>query len=419
MPLVVRNDPALQALGGLFSMSASSRKAFDLLAKRGRLTATEAAMGLGKSRSRAYEVLRGLVSQGLAVEEPGRPVHFHVRPAREALASLKGDLEAKAALVEETLAALPTLQAEPARPPVSTTFFHGWPATERELLRLVRTAKVHLALLDGDPDNQLLGSPTIRASLLKAAARGVEVSLYSAQVPATNLTHGLEAGASREGVHVVRGLPPFSCLATETVAFYQLPGAKTGAGSSLSLRIANPDFATFTLQTLARLVGGLMPEGRGTADADEFLAAYTSALAKARRNVANVAGPGWHGLVGRHQFRIIQGHAESAAARGVHLRGLLHVDEANQDFLQRFARPRDWEIRAVEWIPVWTSVIDGNVMFQALLHREGATTYRWTRSLDEVRFNEALFEQAWAGARPVDVPARAPTARPRPNSKPG
>src|SRR5213080_3960055 len=62
--------------------------AYVALTRRGRATGAEVARLAGLPRQRIYDVLDGLVSRGLAIVEPGRPVHYTALAPEDAVAAL-------------------------------------------------------------------------------------------------------------------------------------------------------------------------------------------------------------------------------------------------------------------------------------------------------------------------------------------
>lgn len=410
---VVPSHPTPRRLASLFGVSLGAAAVYEHLSRRGSLTASQTAPLLGKSRSRAYEVLRELVAKGLAVEEPGRPARFHAASMRDALASLKEDLAEQASFVEQALRLVPVAKTarEPPKPQVA--FFYGAQAMENEAARIARKAKRDLVLYCGDGENRLPRSEQLLAALRKAVRRGVRVRAFAAPSPeAANLLADLSIapGSGFRG-KVVAGLAPFSCVASEDQALFPLPVPKGRVRGVHGMRTDSADLARFTIRTLDHLVGEAEAERHVFSSMEEFAPRYAEALAAAQVEVCNIGGEGWSDFVRPPYYRWFQGHSERAAMRGVKLRGIVNNAPRELEFLRKFGASNDWEVRTRPWIPTWTSVIDRSQLFQALLTPAGVTMFRWSQTRTEVEFQLRLFEQAWKDAAPLhgNVPLQVQT----------
>ncbi len=93
-----------------------------------------------------------------------------------------------------------------------------------------------------------------------------------------------------------------------------------------------------------------------------------------------------------------QGNAatyRAAKERGVRFRALTVREGANK-VLATFADV--WDIRIVEWHPVWLTLVDGKELYQAFTHPSlgGPPQFRKSSEPNEIKFYSTVFEKLWA-----------------------
>lgn len=156
-------DPDLVRLG----LTRDEARAYLSLLARGRMTAREISLSTGITRGRIYDVLRGLLVKGAALEAMGRLRSFQAVPPSVAVANLLesrrrevAELEASAEEVAESLARTHSAAAGP--PSLVEAIHHGATLSERyaeladasaeEILLFVRTPFVSRDELDDECD---------------------------------------------------------------------------------------------------------------------------------------------------------------------------------------------------------------------------------------------------------------------------
>jgi hypothetical protein len=90
-----------------------------------------------------------------------------------------------------------------------------------------------------------------------------------------------------------------------------------------------------------------------------------------------------------------------AKGRGVRFRALTVRGGNDQHDLEPFVHV--WDIRLVAWHPVWLTIIDGRVLYQAFTHPSlgGPPQFRQSREPNEIKFYATVFNRLWAGGDAV------------------
>ncbi|HUR25030.1 MAG TPA: helix-turn-helix domain-containing protein [Candidatus Thermoplasmatota archaeon] len=394
-----------ERLAYLFRLSAIEAKVLELLMHQGGVTAAQAAPVIGKSRSRAYEVLRGLVARGLATEEPGRPLRFRMRALRQALESLESELGSHSLLVKEALkTAHPASDEAQTVPPATVSLFKGRNAVEREVGRLVRAAGRSVFLASADPvDWGLLTPPPVCNALEAAARRGAEVRLFSGGGEAARALGRRVSAALPDqlAVRLETVRTPVACVGHESSVLYLLPGGGEPSTHRLAVRVDSEALAAHTLHALHTLGDADLSGGGPVETVEGFSDLYAQAVADASTEIANLAGPGWPALMKPLQRRRFREQFEAAALRGVRLKGIISDEPDELAFLRKVGIG-SWEMRQTTALPIWVSIVDGVEMFQAVqVAATGQTLFRRTRDVAEVRFQRAVFQHLWQTAKPV------------------
>jgi hypothetical protein len=85
-----------------------------------------------------------------------------------------------------------------------------------------------------------------------------------------------------------------------------------------------------------------------------------------------------------------------AQARGVKFRALTSASPGKRAGFQTFGDV--WDIRFVQWHPVWLTIVDGEELYQAFTHPSlgGPPQFRQSREPNEIKFYQAIFDQLWA-----------------------
>jgi hypothetical protein len=384
------------------TLGLTEEEAFLLLrvVSRGQITAAAAARILGKSRGRAYEVLRSLVAAGLVEELPGRPLLYAARPLAGAVAGRRGELEARVAALRQAEEALRrTEAAPPASGPGSVSLYWGVRTANREAARMAQQARRSVLVagavtFGGDrPGFELLLLALSRASL-----GGASVALFLPGLP--------EAAPFREQAertlgagHVVAyepgQLPDAACFVADDEVLHCLPGFRGEdemADEALGIKVRSPAFAELVRTSLRALL-----DARGPS-LDESFGAFRRILEEARGEVCTLAGQGWRDLRPEAELAELGRLYTEAAARGVAVRTVVHDDAAAAEAFRLGPGP----MRLQAGLPLWLAIVDDAVAFEVSRAEEGgARQARLSRDPSVVRLFRNLFENVWADARPL------------------
>ncbi|MEA3137423.1 MAG: hypothetical protein QOC71_1704, partial [Thermoplasmata archaeon] len=62
-----------------------------------------------------------------------------------------------------------------------------------------------------------------------------------------------------------------------------------------------------------------------------------------------------------------------------------------------------WDIRIVDWHPVWLTMVDGRELYQAFTHPSlgGPPQFRQSSERNEIEFYGKVFDQLWARGQPL------------------
>jgi sugar-specific transcriptional regulator TrmB len=389
------------------TMGLTEEQAFLLLrvASRGQLTAAAAARLMGKSRGRAYELLRGLVAEGLLEELPGRPLMYVARPLADAVAGKRGELEVRAAALRQAEDAFRRTEASrlPAGPG-SVSLYWGAHAIHREAARMAQGARTSALVAGadsfrGDED----GFELLLAALARARSAGASVVLLLPDRPesAPYRERAERAlGAGHVVTYVEALLPGLSCFVADGEALQcvlGLHGADDEADEALGIKFRGPALPDF----LRAATQALLNPSRGPT-LEEALALFKALVRGARSELSTLAGQGWETMWPPAEVDGMARLYAEAAERGVAVRTVVHVDGAGPA-----ARlPGEHRVHGV--LPAWLAVIDDVAAFQVLRSESGELAGRVSTDPSAVRLLRTSFEHFWADGKPAPAAGTGP-----------
>jgi sugar-specific transcriptional regulator TrmB len=394
------------------TLGLTEEEAFLLLrvVARGQLTAAAAARLMGKSRGRAYEILRRLVSEGLLEELPGRPLLYAARPLADAIAGKRGELEARMAALRQAEDTFRRTEAA-LRPagPGGASLYWGVRAINKEAARMAQQAQEAVVVAGSASFGDAPGFELLLLSLAKARLAGASVVVFLSDRP--------EAAPFREQVertlgagHVVAydaGLMrDLSFFAADGEVLQCLPGAHgedEEAEEALGVKVRGPAFGAFMRSALQALLNprrGLTP--------DESFAAFKEVVAHARREVCTLAGQGWTALRPEAETDDVAALYAQAAARGVAVRAVVDPDTPTPGAAGRLG---PGETRVRPGLPLWLAIVDDAAAFQVQRSESGELAAHLSKDLSVVRLYRTLFENFWKDSKPPSVQGLAKDVR--------
>jgi sugar-specific transcriptional regulator TrmB len=210
--------------------------AYLALTRRGRATGAEVARLAGLPRQRIYDVLDGLVAQGLASVEPGRPAQYTAVSPDAAVGALIAARRAQLEQLERDAAeAIARLT-----PAYRAGRDENDPLSYIEILREPAAIGKRFAELEASVEREILVftkppyaiEPADNVAGLELLARGVEArsvyerSLYDDQAQVAAVRHFVDAG---ERARVVDELPLKLVLIDERLALFTMEDPVAGA----------------------------------------------------------------------------------------------------------------------------------------------------------------------------------------------
>jgi sugar-specific transcriptional regulator TrmB len=371
----------------------------------------------GHSRGRIYEALRRLVEKGLVREEPTRPIQFRPTPLAEILATAHARLTKQLAAVKAGQGlALAAGSAEVSIPLLAPTkprdvrVLSGRRACHSEWSRMLGEASRFFWLTGGERlATRLAAMPDFLRELRAAHDKGLDIQLVLPRNPGT--ARALESMAAILGPDVVHPAtvdqfgPLVSCATDQASmeVISQPDDDSLNKGDDVAIQVSSEMFANASRKRL-ELAEGFR---RGEASAPyQWLGPnngsdlFLDAVRGAEKEVL-VLGPGeWSTYLARDWQRNAATYRE-AKGRGVSFRALTVRGSQDLDTLEPFAHV--WDIRIVDWHPVWLTIIDGKELHQAFSHASlgGPPQFRQSREPNEVAFYQAVFDRLWAGGEAV------------------
>lgn len=394
------------------TLGLTEEEAFLLLrvVARGQLTAAAAARLMGKSRGRAYEVLRRLVAEGLLEELPGRPLLYAARPLADAIAGKRAELEARMGALRQAEDTFRRTEAalEPSGPGGASLYW-GVRAINKEAARMAQQARQAVTVAGSASFGDAPGFELLLLSLAKAKLAGAAVVVFLSDRP--------EAAPFREQVERVLGaghvvaydaalMRDLSFFAADGEVLQCLPGAHgedEEAEEALGVKVRGPAFSAFMRSALQALLNP-----RRGLTADESFAAFRDVVAQARREVCTLAGKGWTTLRPEAEREDLAALYGKAAARGVTVRAVVDPEASAAPAAGRLGPS---ETRVHSALPLWLAIVDDAAAFQVQRGESGELTAHLSKDLSVVRLYCSLFENFWKDARPPAVQGLAKDVR--------
>jgi sugar-specific transcriptional regulator TrmB len=371
----------------------------------------------GHSRGRIYEALRRLVEKGLVREEPTRPIQFHPTPLAEILATAHARLTKQLAAVKAgqglalALAAAPDVSIPLLAPtkPRDVRVLSGRRACHAEWARMLSEAQAFFWLTGGERlATRLAAMPDFLRQMRAAHDRGLNVQVVLPRNDAT--AHALEDMAALLGPDVlhpaaVDQFGPLVSCATDQASMEvisQPDDDSLNRGDDVAIQVSSELFATASRKRL-ELAEGFQ---RGDAAAPyQWLGPshgsdlFLDAVRGAEREVLVLGPAAWSTYLARDWQRNAATYRD-AKGRGVTFRALT-VRGTDPKALEPFAHV--WDIRIVDWHPVWLTIVDDKVLYQAFAHDSlgGPPQFRMSSEPNELRFYAEVFARLWAKGEPV------------------
>ena len=365
----------------------------------------------GHSRGRIYEALRRLVEKGLVREEPTRPIQFHPTPLVEILATAHARLTRQLDAVKAGQGVgLAIGDAEVAIPLLAPTkprdvrVLSGRRACHAEWSRMLGEADKFFWLTGGERlANRLAAMPDFLRELRTAHDKGLNVQVVLPRNDAT--MRALETMAGLLGPDVlhpatVDQFGPLVSCATDQASMEVISQPDDDAlnkGEDVAIQVSSELFANASRKRME--LAESFQRGEGSAPyqwlgpnhgSDLFLDAVRGATKEVL-----VLGPSeWSTYLARDWQRNASTYRD-AKGRGVKFRALTVRGKNDRYDLEPFAHV--WDIRVVHWHPVWLTIVDGRVLYQAFTHPSlgGPPQFRQSSEPNEIKFYAAVFDRLW------------------------
>lgn len=371
----------------------------------------------GHSRGRIYEALRRLVEKGLVREEPTRPIQFHPTPLAEILAMAHARLTKQLAAVKAGQGlALATGDADVSIPLLAPTkardvrVLSGRRACQAEWSRMLTEAQSFFWLTGGERlATRLAAMPGFLRELRGAHDRGLNIQVV---LPRNDTTaRALEAMVGHLGPDIlhpatVDQFGPLVSCATDQASMEvisQPDDDSLNKGDDVAIQVSSEMFANASRKRL-ELAEGFQ---RGDAAAPyQWLGPnygsdlFLDAVRGAKKEVLVLGPAQWSTYLARDWQRNASTYRD-AKGRGVKFRALTVRGTEDLTTLEPFAHV--WDIRIVDWHPVWLTIVDGEVLYQAFTHASlgGPPQFRQSREPNELEFYAAVFARLWASGETV------------------
>lgn len=381
----------------------------------GSLTGPGVASLLGKPRSHAYTVLRGLVKEGLLTEHPGRPRTYHPRPIWDALAGRQAELEAMVAQLRQASSTVERDHSAPklgeALEPSSVALFSGVPGIARETGRLLAEASAAI-VVTGYPMRAQKADLGVLAGVRDALVRGVDVRLYmtTAEAESPIAKDLVEAvGMGRVVSYHEEELPNMGSVTTDHAVLFVFAASKPAPGTSdkvVGIRIRGSPLPEFMRKAIRQLLHPMLASPLQKSQTDGYVA-YVQALAAAEIEVKTMVGSGWSQMRTPEQVLELREVYKNARMRGVRSRFLVDNDAVELVFMRNSNVDEIMdEIRVGRWIPALAAIIDERKVFLAVGDAETGTFFHGSVDPAETKFYLQVFERLWKNARPMPLRTR-------------
>jgi hypothetical protein len=370
----------------------------------------------GHSRGRIYEALRRLVEKGLVREEPTRPIQFHPTPLAEILATAHARLtkQLEAVKVGQGLA-LATGQPEVSIPLLAPTkprdvrVLSGRRACHAEWSRMLAEAQTFFWLTGGERlATRLAAMPDFLRQLRAAHDQGLNIQVVLPRND--NTARALETMGDLLGPDIlhpatVDQFGPLVSCATDQASMEvisQPDDDSLNKGDDVAIQVSSELFAHASRKRL-ELAEGFQ---RGDTSAPyQWLGPnhgsdlFLDAVRGAKEEVLVLGPAEWSTYLARDWQRNAATYRD-AKGRGVRFRALT-VRGTDLKTLEPFAHV--WDIRVVDWHPVWLTIVDGKELYQAFTHSSlgGPPQFRQSRETNEIKFYSAVFDRLWAKGEPA------------------
>lgn len=366
----------------------------------------------GHPRGRIYDTLRHLVEKGLVHEEPTRPIQFHPTPLAQTLAKARAHLSKQLEMVKaEEGAAERAHDPEAEDPPLPPTkardvrVLSGRRACHTEWSRMLSEAEEYFWLTGGENlANRLARMPGFLRELRAAHDKGLNVHVLLPQNGATESALGSMAPMLGHDVlytATIGPLGPLVSCATDQASMDVISQPDDDAlnrGDDVGVQIASEVFADAS-RSRRDLLEALKPGDPSVPyqwlgpnhGPDLFLDAIRGA-----KSEVLVLGPAeWSRYLARDWQQNAAMYSE-AKERGVRFRALTVGGPEDLGALEAFAHV--WDIRVVDRQPLWLTIIDGRLLYQAFTHDSigGPPQFRQSREPHEITFYAAVFARLWA-----------------------
>ena len=371
----------------------------------------------GHSRGRIYEALRRLVAKGLVREEPTRPIQFHPTPLAEILATAHARLTRQLAavkvgqglaLVAEPEASVPLLAPTRAR---DVRVFSGRRACHAEWTRMLDAAQEFFWLTGGENFARRLAlMPDLLRALGAAHDKGLTVQVVLPKQEGTRealVQVGKTLGPDVLHVAAADEFGPLVSCTTDQASIEvisQPDDVEPNQGQDVGIQVSSELFAQASQQRVALAEKYLKRKGAPPVyqwlgpnhGSDLFL----EAVRKAKRHVLVLGPREWSRYLAVDWQRNAAVY-QAAKARGVQFRAVASHDDHKKSALSTFGDV--WNIRLVDWHPVWLTIVDGTDLFQAFTHPSlaGPPQFRQSREPHEIKFYSTIFEGLWGRGKPA------------------
>jgi sugar-specific transcriptional regulator TrmB len=372
----------------------------------------------GHSRGRIYEALRRLVSKGLVREEPTRPIQFHPTPLSEILAMAHTRLTRQLAAVKAgqglVLAAgepevnVPLLAPTRAR---DVRVFSGRRACHAEWARMLDAADDFFWLTGGENFARRLASmPGLLRSLAACRDKGLTVQVVLPKQETTkDALVQVRDILGPDVLHVASADefgPLVSCTTDQAAmeVICQPDDVEPNQGQDVGIQVSSQLFAQATKHRVTLAEKYL--KRKGTPPIYQWLGPnhgsdlFLEAVRKAEKQVLVLGPREWSRYLAVDWQRNAAVY-KAAKTRGVQFRAVTSRDDLKKSALSAFGDV--WDIRVVDWHPVWLTIVDGTELFQAFTHPSlgGPPQFRQSREPHEIKFYSTVFEGLWTLGHPT------------------
>jgi hypothetical protein len=362
----------------------------------------------GHSRGRIYEALRRLVAKGLVREEPTRPIQFHPTPLAEILAAAHVRLTRQLAAVKAGQGvAMTTGKAEIAIPLLAPTrardvrVFSGRRVCHAEWSRMLVGAREFFWLSGGEKlATRLAAMPDLVRGLGAARDAGISVQVVLPKSAAALASVADLRQRLGEDVVELASADEFGPLVSCTTdqasmeVISQPDDEAPNHGQDVGIQVSSELFAHASKQRVELAESFL--QRKGAAPVYQWLGPnhgselFLEAVRGAKKDVQVLGPREWSSYLAG-DFLKHEDVYRDAKDRGVQFRALTAHVEGDDKKLAAFGDV--WDIRFVDWHPVWLTLVDGEELYQAFTHPSlgGQPQFRQSREPNELLFYSTIF----------------------------